>query len=145
LSDLALRGRIIVALAGAPHVDVAEIAVECHDDGAVVLRGSVRNVRQRAEAVRTARGVPGVRAVDDQMRTRPVGADHRAAAETEAAVLDALIFDDALPAYGIDVDVDGSTVTLCGAVDIVAERDAAERIALRVPGVSTVRNRLKVW
>jgi osmotically-inducible protein OsmY len=149
LSDLALRGRIIEALAGAPHVDVAEIAVECHDDGDVVLRGSVVNLLQRAEAVRTARGVPGVRAVDDQLRTRPVGAEHRAHAKIEAAVLDALILDDAVPAYGIDVDVDvdveGSGVTLCGAVDSCSQREAAERIALRVLGVSQVRNRLKVW
>jgi len=145
LSDLALRGRIIEALAAAPHVDVAEIAVECHDDGDVVLRGSVVDLRQRAEAVRTARGVPGVRAVDDQLRTRPVGADHGADARTEAAVLDALIHDDAVPAYGIDIDVDGGEVTLCGAVDSAAERDAAERIAWRVPGVSEVRNQLKVW
>jgi osmotically-inducible protein OsmY len=117
LSDLALRRRIIEALADAPHVDVAEIAVERRDGGDVVLRGSVVNLLQRAEAVRTARGVPGVRAVDDQLRTRPVGADHRADAKTEAAILDALILDDAVPAYGIDVDVDGGEVTLCGAVD----------------------------
>ena len=145
MSDLALRGRIIKALADAPHVDVAEIAVECHDDGDVVLRGSVVNLLQRAEAVRTTRHVPGVRAVDDQLRTRPVGADHGTAAKTEAAVLDALILDNAVPAYGIDVDIDGGRVTLCGAVDIASERDAAERIALRVPGVSEVRNQLKVW
>jgi osmotically-inducible protein OsmY len=115
------------------------------DDGRVVLRGSVVNLVQRAEAVRTARGVPGVRAVDDQLRTRLGGADHGADAKTEAAVLDALILDDAVPAYGLDVDVDGGKVTLSGAVDIASERDAAERIALRVPGVSEVRNRLKVW
>ena len=147
MSDRALRGRVIEALTAAPHVAVAEIAVECHDDGDVVLRGSVVDLRQRAEAVRTARGVPGVRAVDDQMRTRPAGAEHRAAAETEAAVLDALILDDAVPAYGIDidVDVDGGTVTLCGAVDSASQRDAAERIARRVPGVSAVNNQLKVW
>jgi osmotically-inducible protein OsmY len=145
LSDLALRGRIIEALAGAPHVDVAEIAVECHDDGDVVLRGSVVNLVQRAEAVRTARGVPGVRAVDDQLRTRPAGADHRAEARIEAAVLDALILDDALPVFGFDVDVDGREVTLRGAVDVASDRDAAERIARGVPGISGVRNRLKVW
>jgi osmotically-inducible protein OsmY len=145
LSDLARRGRIIEALAGAPHVDVAEIAVECHDNGDVVLRGSVVNLLQRAEAVRTARGVPGVRAVDDQMRTRRVGADHGADARTEAAILDALIRDDAVPIYGIDVDVDGGKVTLRGAVDIASQRDAAERIALRVPGVSEAHNRLRVW
>ena len=144
MSDLALRGRIIAALADAPHVDVAEIAVECRDGG-VVLRGSVVNVLQRAEAVRTARGVPGVGAVDDQLRTRPAGAEHRADARLEAAVLDALIADHALPAYGIDIDVDGGTVTLCGAVEIAPQRDGAERIARRVPGVSEVRNRLKLW
>jgi osmotically-inducible protein OsmY len=145
LSDLALRGRIIEALADAPHVDVAEIAVECHDDGDVVLRGSVVNLLQRAEAVRTARGVPGVRAVDDQIRTRPAGDDHRIAAETEAAVLDALLLVDAVPAHGIDVDVDGGKVTLHGAVDVTSQREAAERIALRVPGVFEVRNRLTLW
>jgi len=145
LSDLALRSRIIEALAGAPHVDVAEIAVECHDDGDVVLRGSVANLLQRAEAMRTARGVLGVRAVDDQLRTRAVGDGHRADAMIEAAVLDALILDDAMPAHGIDVDVDGGEVTLCGAVDSASQRDAAEWIAARVPGVSEVRNRLEVW
>jgi len=145
VSDLALRSRIIQALANAPHIDVVEIAVECHDDGDVVLRGSVVNLLQRAEAVRTTRRVPGVRAVDDQLRTRPVGAEHRTDAETEAAVLDALILEDAVPAYGIDVDVDAGKVTLRGAVDIESQRDAAEQIAMRVPGVSKVRNRLKVW
>ena len=137
------------ALAGALHVEVAEIAVQCRDGGDVVLRGSVVTLVQRAEAVRTARGVPGVRAVDDQLRTRPIGADHRAHAVTEAAVLDALILDDAVPAYGVDVDVDGDVdigkVTLWGVVDSVSQRDVAARIALRVPGVSEVRNQLEVW
>jgi osmotically-inducible protein OsmY len=144
VSDLALRSRIIEALSDARHVDVSEIAVECHDDGDVVLRGSVVNLNQRAQAVRSARGVLGVRAVDDQLRTRPVGVDHRADAATEAAVIEAMILEDAVPAYGIEVDVDGGTVTLYGAVDIASQRDAAERIALAVPGVSEVRNRLKV-
>jgi len=53
------------------------------------------------------------------LRTRPGGAEHRTAAETQAEVLDALILDDAVPAYGIDVDVDGGEMTLCGAVDRV--------------------------
>ena len=145
MSDLALHSRIINALAGALHVDHEQIAVECRDDGDVVLRGSVVSLLQRAEAVRTARGVPGVRAVDDQLRTRPVGGDHTANARIEAAVLDALILDDAVPVHGIDVDVDGGEVALCGAVESAYQRDAAERIALRVRGVAEVRNRLKVW
>ena len=144
MSALALRGRIIEALAGAPDVEVAEIAVQCCDGGDVVLRGSVVNLRQRAEAVRTARGIPGVRTVDDELRTRPVGAEHRSHALTEAAILDALILGDAVPAYGIEVDVDGGKVTLSGAVDSASQREAAGRVALHVPGVSEVRNELVV-
>lgn len=119
--------------------------MQCRDGGDVVLRGSVVSLVHRAEAVCTARGVPGVRAVDDQLRTRPIGADHRAHAMTEAAVLDALILDDAVPAYGIDVDVDGGRVTLSGAGDSASQRDAAAQIALRVAGVFEVRNQLEVW
>ena len=36
-------------------------------------------------------------------------------------------------------------MTLCGVVDVGSQREAAERIARRVCGVSEVRNRLKVW
>jgi osmotically-inducible protein OsmY len=79
------------------------------------------------------------------LRTRPIGGDHRADAKLEAAVLDALILNDALPIHGLDVDVDGGQVTLCGAVDSPSQRDAAERIAMLVPGVTEVRNRLKAW
>jgi osmotically-inducible protein OsmY len=32
---------------------------------------------------------------------------------------------------------------LCGVVDHASQRDAAQRIALRVPGVFEVRNQLK--
>jgi osmotically-inducible protein OsmY len=137
LFDRALRHRVIEALAAAPHLDVAEIAVECREDGDVVLRGSVANLLQRAEAVRTARGVVGVHAVEDELRTRPVGPRQRVDARTEAAVLDALIL------HGADLEVDGGTVTLCGGVDSPGQREVAGRIAARVPGVSEVRNRLE--
>jgi osmotically-inducible protein OsmY len=143
--QFALRARIMGALCHNALVDADEIAVECHDDGDVVLRGSIVDLVQRAEAVRTARLVPGVRGVDDQLRTRPVGAGHRTDARIEAAILDALILDDAVPAYGIDVDVEDGAVTLRGAVDEPSQRDAAERIAVRVPGIAEIRNHLKAW
>jgi hypothetical protein len=50
--------------------------------------------------------VCGVRAVDDQLCTRPVGA------ATNAAVVDALILDDAVPAYGTDVAASGTRSAL---------------------------------
>ena len=36
-------------------------------------------------------------------------------------------------------------VTLSGLLEVVSQRDRAERIALGVPGVARVENRLRVW
>jgi len=131
------------ALANNPRVHADEIAVQARD-GAVALRGTVGSVVQRAEAARTARGVPGVGEVDDQLHVRVMGADGRADADTEAAVIDALIVDREVGAADIDVEVRDGGVTLRGMVAVWAQRDRAERIAMAVPGVAAVENHLRV-
>jgi osmotically-inducible protein OsmY len=44
-----------------------------------------------------------------------------------------------------DVDSHGDTVTLSGLVDVAPQRDRAERVALRVGGVSHVENHVRVF
>jgi osmotically-inducible protein OsmY len=132
------------ALANNPRVHADEIVVRARDGG-VVLRGTVGSLVQRVEAARTARGVPGVGEVDDQLRVRVMGLDGRADADTEAAVLDALINDREVDASDIDVEARDATITLRGTVAIQAQRDRAERIAMAVPGVAGVDNHLRVW
>jgi osmotically-inducible protein OsmY len=73
-----------------------------------------------------------------------MGPDGRADSDTQAAVLAALIDDDELHAADIDVAAKAGTVTLSGLVEFPSARDRAERIALRVGGVTFVDNRLKV-
>jgi osmotically-inducible protein OsmY len=133
------------ALADNPRVHADEIAVAADDYGDVVLRGTVGSLLQRAEAVRTVRHVPKVHDVDDQLRVRIMGIDGQADADTEAAVLDALIADDVLRAADIDVRVSDGAVTLRGMVELPAQRDRAERIVMAVPGVKHVDNQLRVW
>ena len=133
------------ALAYNPHVHADEIAAEADEYGDVVLRGTVGSLLQRAEAVRTVRRVPGVRDVDDQLRVRVLGIDGQADADTEAAILDALIDDDQLHADDIDVDVHDGDVTLRGMVELPVQRDRAERVVLAVPGITGVTNKLGVW
>jgi osmotically-inducible protein OsmY len=142
--DHSLEGAVMQALADNPLVHADELAVE-NRGGDVVLRGTVGTMIQRAEAVRAARRVPGVRTVDDRVRVRPLGIDGRADADTEAAVLDALNADDQLHAADIDVESRDGTVTLRGLVELAFQRDRAERVALEVGGVSHVHNELKVW
>jgi osmotically-inducible protein OsmY len=74
-----------------------------------------------------------------------MGIDGRADAGTEAAVFDALMADDRLHADEIDVDVEDGKVTLRGPVELAAQRELAQRIALGVPGVLEVENELHAW
>jgi osmotically-inducible protein OsmY len=145
VSDNALEGAIMQALADNPLVHADEIAVQTDEYGDVVLRGTVGSLVQRAEASRTTRRVDGVRDVDDQLRVRPMGIDGQTDADTEAAVLAALIADDELHASDIEVQARDGVVTLSGLVELESQRDRAERIALAVGGVAQVVNRLHVW
>ena len=145
MSDLILESAVMQALAENPLVHADEIAVQADDFGDVVLRGTVGGLIQRAEVARTTRRVPGVRDVDDQLRVKPMGVDGRADADTQAAVLAALIADGGLHAADVDVQVRDGAVTLRGMVEVVSQRERAERIAMDTPGVASVDNRLRVW
>ena len=142
----ALHLAVMEALAYNPRVHADEIVVEVLDDrGDIVLRGTVGGLVQQAEAMRTASEVPGVRHVEDRLEVRLMGIDGRADADTEAAVLDALGADDQVHVRDVDVAVKDSAVTLSGLVEVASQRERAERIALSVPGVVSVDNRLRIW
>jgi osmotically-inducible protein OsmY len=146
MSDSNLHHAVMEALADNPHVHADEIAVQALDDrGDIVLRGTVGSIVQQAEAVRTATQVPGVRHVEDGLQVRLMGIDGQADADTEAAVLDALAADDVVHARDIEVEVKDGAVTLSGLVEVVSQRERAERVVLGVPGVASVDNRLRVW
>jgi len=144
VSDEELERAVMAALADNHRVHADEIAVQALGDD-VILRGTVGSPVQRVEAVRTASRVPGVRSVDELLHVRPLGIDGRADADTEAAVIAALIADGSVPAAGIDVDANGDSVTLTGLVDVASQRDRAERVALGVGGVAHVHNELRVF
>jgi osmotically-inducible protein OsmY len=144
MSDHLLEQAVMTALADDAYVDAAEIVVQVID-GRATLRGTVGTIFERAEAVRTARDVAGITAVDDELLVKLMGIDGRADADTEAAILAALIADDQVDAAEIDVKARDGYVTLSGLVELEPQRDRAERIALGVAGVKQVRNRIKVW
>jgi osmotically-inducible protein OsmY len=150
MSDLALKQSVMEALAANEHVHADEIAVDLQPDGGVALRGSVGSPLQRAEAARTARSVPGVTRVDNQLHAQRiaehlVNVDSGGDADTEAAVLDALIADGGMHVADIGVKVDDGKVTLRGLVEHEPQRERAQRIAMAVPGVSQVHNELELW
>jgi osmotically-inducible protein OsmY len=145
MRDHALEQTTAAALAADPGVDDDTIAVEGFDGGHVVMRGSVASPAKRTHALRTAFAVAGVRDVDDQLRPQALGVGHRQDSRTEAAVLKAFIADQHFPAETMHVRAADGTVTLHGRVDLADQRDRAEEVARRVPGVSQLRNNLSVW
>ncbi|MEA2168108.1 MAG: hypothetical protein QOF76_1408 [Solirubrobacteraceae bacterium] len=146
MSDSNLHHAVMEALAGNPHVHADEVVVQPLDDrGDIVLRGTAGSIIQQAEAVRTATQVPGVRHVEDGLEVRLMGIDGQADADTEAAVLDALAADNVVHARDVEVEVNDGAVTLSGLVEVVSQRERAERVVLGVPGVASVDNRLRVW
>jgi osmotically-inducible protein OsmY len=141
-----LQLAVMEALGQSPIVHADEIAVHVLDTaGDIVLRGTVGSPVEQAEAMRVAAGVPGVRHVDDGLGVRIMGIDGRTDADTEAAILDALIADTEVHADDVEVAVDDGAVTLRGLVEVPSQRDRAERIVMAVPGVASVENRLRVW
>lgn len=144
MSSRSLELAVRRALADDPKIRAQGIAVEAID-GNVVLRGTVGSLLRRTEVVRRVRRLPAVRSVDDRLTVRLMGPRAEADADTKAAVLDALIAAPAVHTGDVDVQARGGTVTLHGIVELVRQRDDAERIARQVPGVTEVRNGLKVW
>jgi osmotically-inducible protein OsmY len=87
-------------------------------------------------------------AAADIGETVAVGADRaqRAASEAglSAKIKAKMALDDRVAAANIDVDTDGSIVTLSGRVSSSDERDRAVRLAKETEGVSSVVDRLTV-
>jgi osmotically-inducible protein OsmY len=145
MRDHALEHAVAEALAADPRVDDETIAVECSDGGHVVLRGSAASPVEATRALRTAYRATGARDVEERLRPRRHSVGDRQDARTEAAVLEAIIADDALPAETMHVSASDGSVTLGGSVEFPSQRNEAEEVAMRVPGVSQVRNQLSVW
>ena len=80
--------------------------------------------------------------------TVAVGAERAQRALTEgsltAKIKSKMALDDTLEAAQVDVDTDGSVVTLRGTVDSEAERTRAVQLARETAGVTSVVNELKV-
>jgi len=140
-SDAQIERAVVQALVVDPRVASFNPDVEV-DDGVVTLTGTVSNLAAKRAAETDARNVVGVRRVHNFLRVRPVAdwSDE----EIEEDVRQALLRDAYVNRLEIEVDVDNGLVTLRGDVDFEHEKQRAETVASRVPGVIAVENRLRV-
>ncbi len=111
-------------------------------DRVVTLTGSVPWQYQREAARRAIAGLPGVTGVFNHVTVKPPVTV--SASQAKAQITSALVRNAQLDANRVTVSVNGSEVTLSGAVSSWAERRQAEHAAWAAPGVTEVHNRLTV-
>jgi len=109
-------------------------------EGKVTLEGTLEWNFQRDIAVSAVRRLSGVTSVFNLIRLEPKAAPHDIKQKIEAAFQRIAQVD----AGKITVDAQGSDVTLRGEVRSWAEHDQAQQTAWAAPGVSNVKNEIRV-
>jgi hyperosmotically inducible protein len=156
--DAWITGKIETAFVLNAHLNPFAITTDV-DGGAVHLTGMVESDIDRDLAGAVARGVEGVRAVDNDLTIDPEAAkkaaQSRAAnrrdfgtwvddATTTARVKTRLVANSNTHGLKIDVDTRDDVVTLSGRVKTSEEKALAEQIARDTGDVKAVRNDLVV-
>ena len=132
---------IAQALAAHPTIPEGAVHVTVHD-GRVVLSGSLAWKYQRETAERAIRDTPGVKGVHNIIEIRP----HLpvVAEKAKGRILAALVRNAQVDAANIHVEAHGTTVELTGTVRTWNEFQRAGHAAWFTPGVTSVRNNLRV-
>ena len=138
-SDADIARAVLHALAWHSLVPEDKVRVEV-EDGFVTLAGEVDWSYQLAGAEDCVRPLVGVRGVANRITI----AQHARPDEIRDAIAAALKRHAEREAGRIQVDVDGSVVTLRGEVDSLAEHEAAIGTAFASRGVASVVDRLSV-
>ena len=109
--------------------------------GWVTLEGAVEWQFEKEAAERAARRITGVRGVTNLIRVQP---STPSPTDIKQRIEAALLRDAETDAQRIQVEVNGSTVTLRGTVRSYAEKQEAARVAWSAPGVKAVENHIQV-
>lgn len=110
------------------------------EKGWVTLSGELDWNFQRRSVERLIRPLKGVIGITDDIRLKAMAVP----SNLSSRITDALTRQATREAKRIEIDVDGSVVTLRGHVHSWAERTAAEGVTWSAPGVSRVNNQLVV-
>ena len=148
-SDAWLRDKVKVALLFHRSVSASTTEVDVKD-GMVTLRGDAASQAQKELTTEYAKGVEGVKDVNNEMtvtetskKTRTVGEKIDDASIT-AQVKMTLLYHRSTSALNTKVETKRGVVTLYGKASNAAELDLATKLANDVNGVKGVKNRMTI-
>ena len=136
-AKLATRAADVIAWDASLPADAVKVRVK---DGWVTLSGTVDWQYQRTACESAVRRLSGIVGVANQIAVKP----HIAPADVKASIDRALQRNAEIESRTISLSVLGGEVTLSGGVQSWHERNAVQRAAWSVPGVTSVVNQLVV-
>lgn len=110
------------------------------DNGHLTLSGDVKFYYQKQNAENSVRDLYGVKSVINNIRVKPTVSP----LEVKERIVKEFERNARIDAKNIQVEVDGSTVTLKGSVKNFDEDKEARNAAWSIPGVSVVVDKLKI-
>ena len=144
--DKLLVSKVKTALMSDKTADANEINVEVYK-GVVQLNGFVDGEKEKAQAGTVAKGVEGVKGVENNLAIKQASQTTGGAIDDStitAKVKTALIESADTKAHDIKVESRGGVVQLSGFVATQAQKDAATKVAKSVSGVKAVENGLGI-
>jgi len=143
MGDVEIRNEVLRQFASEGRLSGLEVGVRV-EDGSVVLTGTVPCHDAALAAVEAARTADGVFEVRSELAVAPPPAGARTDVQIASAVRQELEWDTQLPHRQIQVAVSNGWVALHGQVELLRDRDNAERLARRIQGVRGVYNLIEV-
>jgi osmotically-inducible protein OsmY len=142
-SDSEIQKEVLQELKWDTRVEETEVGVEV-DKGVVTLTGTVSSYVKRLAAQEAAHRVSGVLDVANDIQVKLPGNLARTDTEVAQAVRRALEWDVLVPDKRIQTTVANGWITLEGTVDLLREREDAERAVCNLIGVKGVSNKISV-
>lgn len=142
-SDAEIQKDVLRELAWDTRVSATEVGVTVHR-GTVTLSGTVDNWGKRLAAQAAAHRVHGVLDVANDLVVKLAGSALRDDTDLAHAIRFALKWDVSVPDEKIRSTVAGGVVTLEGEVDLISQREDAERAVSHLAGVRELRNQIRV-
>ena len=144
--DKVLHTKVWAALTEDKTADASEINLEVYK-GVVQLNGFVDNDKERSQAETVAKGVSGVKGVENNLLIKQAAQTTGGAIDDStitAKVKSALIDSSDTKAGDIKVETRGGVVLLSGFVANETQKAAASKVAQSVEGVKSVNNSISV-
>jgi len=142
-SDAEIQKDVLRELAWDTRVAETEVGVSVQR-AVVTLTGTVNSWGKRLAAQQAAHRVEGVLDVANDLQVKLVGSAVRSDTDIARAVRFALKWDVSVPDENIHSTIADGVVTLDGQVDLMSQREDAERAVSNLAGVREVRNQIHV-